>query len=273
MSENTRYKIQSVSYDTIAEAFSGEARSLISDSAIQKTLDTEKIRFENASNLSISPKKLIGNNTARYCKDLLRKQQPLSFLYLLLCFFTEIAVWLIPYGILVEACRYTSSFSFPTLYGPVLIAALIAANTLYRQYMLKLLSKPFSLQAPSKNDQTDSRNLSVSAAQKSLIRFRLLAYAGTTITALLVILLIHFQKWDQIVSIRFSTCFIAYVACILLSGVHNVLYSSHFLSFFTIGILLLGRRPQNEIETAVRQYFHLRYLQMLAPAHKSMKAL
>lgn len=278
MSENTRYKIKSISYNTVAEAFSEEAGSLISDSAVKETLDTEKIRFENASLLQISPEKLTGNNIARHCKDLLRKQQPLPFLYSLLCFFTETAVWLIPYGIIVEACQYiskknSSSFSFPTLYGLVLIAALIAANTLYRQYMLKLLSHPFSVQEPSKNGQADSGNLSVSAAKKSLAHFRFLAYLSAAIIALLAILLVHFLKWDQIVSIRFSTCFIAYVACILLSGVHNVLYSSHFLSFFTIGILLIGRRPQSEIETAVRQYLNLRYLQMLTPAHKTLKDL
>jgi len=278
MSENTGYKIKSVSYHTVAEAFSEEAGSLISDSAIKETLDTEKIRFENASLLHISPEKLTGNNMARHCKDLLRKKQPLPFLYSLLCFFTEITVWLIPYGILVEACQYiseknSSSFSFPALYGPVLIAALVAANTLYRQYMLKLLSTPLSVQKTSKNGQTDSNNLSVSAAKKSLTCFRFLAYLNTVVIALLIILLIHFLEWNQKVSIRFSTCFIAYVACILLSGIHNVLYSSHFLSFFTIGVLLLSRRPQSEIDAAARQYLNLRYLQILTPVHKTLKDL
>ena len=42
MPENTRTQMQSVSYETVAEAFSEEAKSLISDSAIQEILGTEK---------------------------------------------------------------------------------------------------------------------------------------------------------------------------------------------------------------------------------------
>lgn len=275
MSENTRYQIQSVSYNTVAEAFLEEAGTLISDSAIQETLDTEKIRFENASLLQISPEKLVSHNTARYCKDLLRKQQPFPFLYLLLSFLTEISSCLIPYGIIIEICHYFSKkngspFPFPTLYGLLLIIGLVTANTLYRQYMRKLLSKPLE---NSKNSQTTSGGLSSFAAKKTLTRFKLLVYCVSAAAILSTILLAAFLEWDNIFSLRLSGCFIAYVSCILLSGIHNILYSSHFLSFFTIGILLVIRRPEAEIKTATKQYLNLRYLQMLTPAHKTLSDL
>ena len=272
MSENTRYQIQSVSYNTVAEAFSEEAKTLIPDSAIRKTLDTEKIRFENASQLQISPEKLVNHNTARYCKDLLRKQQPFPLIYLLLSFFTEISGCLIPYGIIIEICHYISKktdspFPFPPLYGLILIVGLVAANTLYRQYMLRLLGKPLFLQ------ETSERRQSVSVTKKALTRFRLLAYSVSAIVILSTILLSILLEWNKKVSLRLSTCFIAYVVCILLSGIHNILYSSHFLSFFTVGILLLIRRPEAELQTATRQYLDLCYLQMLTPAHKTLNDL
>ncbi|RKI41335.1 hypothetical protein D7V86_07645 [bacterium D16-51] len=267
MSENTRTQMQSVSYETVAEAFSEEAKSLISDSAIQETLGTEKIRFENASLLGLPAEKLTGHNTARCCKDLLRQKQPLPFVYFFLCFITEISVWLVPYGIIIEICHYINTknnapLAFPTLYGLFLIIGLVAANTLCRQHLLKILGRPIPPQEKP-----------VSDAKKAIARFRFLVYAAAITFVVLAGFSAALLEWDKLFTLRLPACFIAYVACILLSGVHNVLYSSHFLSFFTVGILILSRRPEAEIKTAAKQYLTLRYLQMLTPSHKSLKDL
>lgn len=269
MTKNTEHQIQSVSYDTIAEAFSKEARSLIPESVIEQILDKEKIRFENASLLDIPPEKLVRHNTTRYCKDLLRKQQPLPFLYFFLCFLTEISVWLIPYGIFIEICNYMSaqksrSFTFPFLYGLFVIIGIVTGSTLSRQHLQNFLVSP----AFAQKDKS-----SIQKAKTSLTRFRLLLFFSIIIFAGAAIILITVLSWYKSVSIGFSACFIAYVICILLSGIHNVIYSSHCLSFFNIGVLLLTRQPDSNVEAATNQYLNLRYLQMLSPSGKTLKAL
>lgn len=267
MPENTRTQMQSVSYETVAEAFSEEAKSLISDSAIQEILGAEKIRFENAALLKLPAKKLAGYNIARYCKDLLRQKQPLPFIYLFFCFITEISAWLVPYGVIIEICHYITAknnapLAFPPLYGLFLIIGLVAANTLYRQHLSKVLGKPIP---PQEKPASDTK--------KAIARFRFLLYVAAITFVALASLSAALLEWDKLFTLRLPACFITYVACILLSGVHNVLYSSHFLSFFTVGILILSRRPETAIETATKQYLTLRYLQMLAPSHKSRKDL
>lgn len=266
----TEQQTQSVSYDTIAEAFSEEASSLLSDTRIHQVLEEEKIRFHNASLLGISLEKLVRHNTARYCKDLLRKQQPLSFLYAFLCFLTEIAVWLLPYGILIEICSYAasghgSSFSIPSVYGFIVILGIVAGNTFSKLYLQKfLLSSALFSKAEPQN---------IKQAKASLHRFHLLLFLGVTaLTACGIFLAFHFG-WDRHFSLHFLSCFIAYAACILLSGIHNVIYSGHSLAFFTIGGLLLARRPDNEVEAATTHYLNLRYQQMLSPSHKTPEHL
>lgn len=269
MTKNTEHQIQSVSYDTIAEAFSKEARSLIPESVTEQVLDKEKIRFENASLLEIPPEKLVRHNTPRYCKDLLRKQQPLPFLYAFLCFLTEISVWLIPYGILIEICNYMfaregGSFAFPFLYGLIVIIGIVTGSTLSRHHLQNFLVSP----AFAQKDKN-----SIQKAKTSLTRFRLLLSFGIIIFAGLAIILITALGWDKSFSIGFSTCFIAYVICILLSGIHNVIYSGHCLSFFKIGALLLTRQPDSKVEAATNHYLNLRYLQMLSPSGKTLENL
>lgn len=66
-------------------------------------------------------------------------------------------------------------------------------------------------------------------------------------------------------------CFFAYAGCMVLFGIHNVIYNSHAVSFFTIGILLAARRPAEEIAAATDHYLNLSRRQLLSLSHKNLE--
>ena len=78
-------------FNEISETYIEEAKPLISDEKINSALENEKNYIEKAKNTGISPMSIVNGNTAKYCKDMLRKDQPLHFIYYILSLFTQIS--------------------------------------------------------------------------------------------------------------------------------------------------------------------------------------
>ncbi len=256
-----------VFFESIAEAFSEEAASLLPEEAIAQVLREEKCRFENASLLSVAPEKLVRHNTMRYCKDLLRRQQPFFFLYAALCFLAEVSVGVCAYRIFMEiwqrlVSRDGSPFFF--LYGLSAVIGIVAYSTFSNSYLRKVLGES--------GDFGEDRERIIRAG-KSLSRFRLFLAFGILAAVLLAAAIFTVLGLANTVHVSLSACFLAYFACMLLSGIHNVVYSGHAISFFEVGISMLSGRPDEEIKNAAEHYIRQRCLQMLSLSHKPLGEL
>ena len=62
-----------LSYVAVKEQLMMQASSLLDDRTIESMLEEEKVKFDNAARLGLSPSVFIGMNTLRYCKDTIRK--------------------------------------------------------------------------------------------------------------------------------------------------------------------------------------------------------
>lgn len=267
MTDNTKKASNKITYETIENCLTDEAASLISDSVLKQILAEEKVRFDNARLLDISSSQIVGNNTTRHCKDLLRQKQPLPFLYTLLCILSEISILVLLYGLLIsipaalfENNGFFTPFSF--LYELVLFSGIICANTLFRKQLQTTLAIPFSSSAPSKEEITERK--------KGIRKKRCLSLVLIVIIMLLAAGIIAFQDLQNSYTINISICFFAYVTCMLLMGIHNVIFSSHLISFLEIGTGRLFRKPKSSIENSCTLYLILSYRQILSQSHKTM---
>lgn len=84
-----------LSYVAVKEQLMMQASSLLDDRTIESMLEEEKVKFDNAARLGLSPSVFIGMNTLRYCKDTIRKKQPFSFLYFFFNRLTELSIGLV----------------------------------------------------------------------------------------------------------------------------------------------------------------------------------
>lgn len=243
-----------LSYETIEKQFTEEAKSLIPDAILKTTLAEEKIKFEHAKEQGISPSRLIGNNTLRYCKDILRKKQPFSFLYFAINFFTEVAIFMTIYSLIMGIYNYCvgKDFlqSFPALYALFSIFCLLLFTHLKRNMLL--------------------RSLSTTVEQKKKQNFWILAIPCVILMGIGCFLIYSFH-WNGLLKITLLQCVMAYIICILLGGIHNTLYSSHFIPFVAIGAFKLARRSKEDIDEFTRQYIHLSYMQLLAHHKKTLQ--
>lgn len=267
MSTNNEQTTKNVSYDTVAKYFSEEAVSLISDTAIAKTLAAEKMRFENATILQISPLSIVGNNTARHCKDLLRKNQPLSFLYTLLCFLSEVSILMLLYGLILNigiALFSESGFfsAFTYLYEFILFSGVMAGITVFRKQLNTVLAIPFSKKNPADTEILERKKL--------LKRKRILSLAIILAIMAVAAGVVTLFDLQSKYTINITICFFAYIICMLLFGIHNVIYNSHMISFLTIGGLRLLKKPSEAVSSACKTYLDLSYLQILSQAHKTL---
>lgn len=257
-----------LSYDSIAQSFTEEAATLLPENIIEEILAEEKLRFEHAKLLQLPLSKLVGHNTLRYCKDLLRKRQPLSFLYSLLCFCTEVSIWMLLYGIIMglshEFFMKNSGFftPFPFLCPLILFLALTSYKALSRRLLLKQLAIPFQTTPPAETELMKCR----STIQKN----RLLSLAAVLLPTGAAFTAVYFLKPDNTCMISVSSCFFIYVACMILFGIHNIIYSSHWISFFTLGSLILFKRPKEIITSTAAYYLNMSYQQLLSKSHKSL---
>lgn len=266
--ENT---VQSnISYETIANHFTEEARSLISDTAIEECLSGEKRRFENAVFLQIPSKKIVGSNTLRHCKDLLRKEQPLPFLYSFLCFLSEASILMLLYGAVVgiwKSCAKESGFfaSFPFLYPLIIVLGITGMRFICHMHLNTILAIPFTSTPPTEAEIKRRKHL---LKQKYLLSLLLIVSLMAVAS-----FAVYYFECNQTSLITVTTCFLAYACCMVLFGIHNVIYNSHCIPFLAIGGMILTKRPKEELEEKTGGYLSLCYLQMLSLSHKTQKDL
>jgi len=259
-----------VSYDTIANHFTEEARSLISDTVIKECLSREKKRFENAVFLQIPLKKIVGNNTLRHCKDLLRKEQPLPFLYFLLCFLSEVSILMLLYGAAIGIWKsFTKGggffTSFPYLYPLITIFGITGIQSAFHMHLNTILAIPFSSTPPTAAEIKKRKH---TLNKKSLLSFLLIVILMAAAS-----FLVHYFKLNKHSMITVTACFLAYACCMVLFGIHNVIYSSHCISFLSIGGMILTKRPKEALAEKTQQYLSLCYLQILSLSHKTQEDL
>lgn len=235
-----------ITYEEIADTFTRNANSLLSEKTIQQTLNKEKKRFENASALQISPIKFVGGNTDRHCKDLLRKNQPFSPLYLLLNFLTETSLALLIFGLMIAAYQHVvipgKSFDqpFPALYAVIVAATIVLSKYLSHTIWLKCLTQ----------DTDNPQQLLGNIRKKTyLANILLLLLCITTLTG------ISITGWYTALQMTILDSLVLYAACALLAGIHNVVYDSHIISFLSVGIDLLN--PRRKFQTAQDVTYYL----------------
>ena len=103
-----------LSYVAVKEQLMMQASSLLDDRTIESMLEEEKVKFDNAARLGLSPSVFIGMNTLRYCKDTIRKKQPFSFLYFFFNRLTELSIGLVLCCLLAELAKHIAPGSFFT---------------------------------------------------------------------------------------------------------------------------------------------------------------
>ena len=270
MKTTTEYTTEeAISYETIARKFSEEADSLISDCTIKKVLADEKIRFNNAAILQIPTSKLVGHNTLRHCKDLLRQKQPCPFIYSVLCFLTETSILLLIYGtimgiygkITTEKGGFFAPFSY--LYILILSAGIAGYHALSQKQLSKILSIPFTQKIPSEKEKNERLKYLKRKRLSSLLTVILITALGTGF--------VYFFNLNQKYTAGLPIWFFAYAGCMVLFGIHNVIYSSHFIAFFTVGILLATRRQMEDLISATEHYLNLNRRQLLSVSHKTLQ--
>ncbi|MCI8751046.1 MAG: hypothetical protein HFH66_06755 [Lachnospiraceae bacterium] len=231
---NTEYNTV---YGQFEKIFKEQAESFIPEDDIKITLKMEKIRFENAEKYNISINKLTGNNLARYTKDAIRRRQPLFFVYYTLSIVTGFCYFLLMWSIAKciflyftgtnkEAFSDRLSFSVSLIF----FAVAIICNSATHIYTRKLL---FTCKGNIK------AKISLYNAACSLI---------SAIIIIISALFIYLNTGSILtINLSLSEVFIITVAMLALSGIHNVIYSSHFTAFMSIGYaIMLHRKPQTD---------------------------
>lgn len=248
-----------LSYETIEKKLMQEAESLIPETILQQTLAEEKNKFEHAQKLNISPAQVIGNNTLRYCKDTLRKKQPFSFLYFTINFITELSIFMIVYGFLMGMYHYCSGKNFLDVFPVAYVFLGILCILLFVHHKRKVLLK----------------NLSTDVEELNQIKFNIQKDTWLFLLPCVLLMgigsfLIYSFHWNTMFKFTLLQCVMAYIVCILLGGIHNTLYSSHFIPFVAIGAFKLTRRSAEEIDSFTQQYLNLSYMQLLAHHKKTL---
>lgn len=231
----------------IQENFQEEAACHLPEDTIAQILQAETSRLHFAEQHKIPLYSWIGSNTRRYCKDLLRRQQPFFPLYYLLSICTEASIVLFFFYLIQSLLRYLSvSLSFAGVPGAVL--ALFLAKEWSKAYTGHCLEKKV---LPKTG-------------------YRILIW----IFSLAIVSVIFLLTWAKLLpllqKITLLNSFLAYVMLLFLSGIHNVLYSSHLITFFAIGALPFSRRPPAEQAAAIEHYMQEREKTLLAARKKTV---
>lgn len=241
---------QNIYQDTLAqiqENFQEEASCHLPEDTITQILQAETTRLHFAEQHKIPLYSWIGSNTRRYCKDLLRRQQPFFPLYYLLSVCTEASIVLFFFYLIQSLLNYFSiSLSFAGVPGAIL--ALFLAKEWSKAYTRHCLEK----KVLPKNS------------------YRILI----CIFSLAIISVIFLLAWTKLLpllrKITLLNSFLLYVALLFLSGIHNVLYSSHLITFLTIGAFQLSRRPLSEQTAAIEHYIQKHEKALLATRKKTV---
>lgn len=240
---------QNIYQDTLKQLeseFQEEAASFLTEAQINQILQSEKTQLTFAEQQHIPPRSWMGNNLRRYCKDLLRRQQPLFALYYLLSVCTEASiVFFLCYGIYFLLHAGLTGLSFSGVPGIVL--TWFCYQEWNRHYFQRSIS----------------RNHVPKQGHKYL----------HFIVPALIISMLSIRFWPLLLSLyrhlNLQNTFLLCVLFLFLSGIHNVLYSSHLLTYFTVGFLSLSKRSEMETEEAAAQYLKNKSTAILAARKKT----
>lgn len=253
--ENTKEaRTSQINYQEIAAAFSQNAATLLPEDRIRHTLEEEEKRFENASALQISPIRFIGGNTARHCKELLRRSQPLYPLYMLSSLFAEGSLML-PVYLLLRAGYHYLFLPEKTAFQPypVLDGILVIAGILLFQYRCRAIWKKELARTWDKPEQI------LPAVRKSKclsgITILLLCAAGILAShAAGVSARLQMTLWDTL---------ILYAGCALFAGIHNLIFDSHVIAFLSAGAESLNPRKTQHAPESAQRYMESALAQIL----------
>ena len=224
-------------FDEITKLYTEEAKPLLSEKKIDAALEREKNYIEYIRNAGLSPDIITRGNTAKYCKDMVRKDQPLYFIYYILGLLTGISYcilfWIILKCIVMYLMGHADIFRscIPLSYSLYIVSVYYLFNDLINY-----------IQKKSAINNKSSLHL-------SLLRIiELLLIAGGC--AVIYVL----SAFKGIFKISLLNAFLITAGLLFLSGIHNVIYSSLFISFLTIGVMALIRKPASNIDDAVTEY-------------------
>lgn len=250
-------------YDTIysqfEKNFKEEASPFLTDTSINNTLEIEKIRFNNAKKYNIPVNKIAGSSLARYTKDMLRQCQPLFFIYYIFSMLSELSYYLLIWSTLKCIYLYFTgsekAFSSKLSYSVSLVffTCIIIYNAITQGYARNLLFKCSKI-----NIQNVKTKINIFNAFCCFISVVLVAAMA----------LFTYSGSGKVPAASFSLfeIFIFTVAILSISGVHNVIYSSHFTSFITIGYLYMLDKPA-ETASAISHYIELSLAGFLVSHH------
>lgn len=244
--------------ETITAYFREEAASLLPQTEIDKVLTEEKRRISRAETAGIPCRSWMGTNLQRYSKELLRRRQPFFAGYVLLGFCTEVScALLILYALQWLLLQFTSA-QMKTYFSaiPVLLTGYFLWIRLSQAYSCRKLTLA----------QTPAETLA-----DKLKKFRIVS--GMVLFAGIVAILSLF--WNGISSIlnplNVSHIFYLYIALILLSGIHNVLYASQCIPFLSIGVFSLNKQFSADRSNAIKWYMEHRKKQFLVSRKKTVQ--
>lgn len=240
---------QAVYQDTLKQMeteFREESASFLTEKQMEQILQSEQAKITFAQQQHIPPRRWMGNNLRRYCKDLLRRQQPLFALYYLLGVCTEASIVLFLCHEIYSLLHIRlTDLSFSGIPGAIL--TWFCYQEWHRSYCRRCISHSL-----------------IPKHGRQFLHFAVPA---------LIISLASIYFWPLLLPLyrrlNFQNTFLLCVAFLFLSGIHNVLYSSHIITYFTVGYLSLSKRSEPEIETAASRYLNSKSTAILAIRKKT----
>ena len=257
MQEETTYE---KTLKTLTDLFQEESASLLTEEQIQSTLSTEQIRLTRAESAGIPCRQWMGLNLQRYSKELLRRHQPFYALYSLLGFCTEVSCdFLFFYVIQWAVISLTGqNIQKPLSVVPILIIIYVLWKNAAASYTRSKLT----------NSQIPTDTLA-----GRLTRFR--SITGVIFLGVTALILSLF--WDNIsnvlMHIELSSVFFAYVLMIILYGIHNVIYASHGILFFAVGVFSLNKRFMDKKKDAMEWYVTQKRKRSSEPLHPHLVSM
>lgn len=233
-------------YKQFEKNFREEAEAFITEEDIKSTLKMEKTCFSNAEKYNIPVNKFAGSSLARYTKDMTRQHQPLFAIYYILSIITEFFYCLLIWTAVKCAFLYLTDINKEAFsrkntmsLSIIFFVTVIICNYVTRFYTRRLL---YSCKADIK------RKITV---------FNICCYLISAVIIVVSAIFIYLNKENYIgISLSLFQVFILAVAMLSVSGIHNVIYSSHFTSFITIGYAVI-RRDSPGKDRAVEKYIQL----------------
>lgn len=233
-------------FERMEELFCEEAASLLTEEQMEQTMKSEKDILQFAEQHQIPISSWMGNNLRRYCKDLLRRQQPFFILYYLLGVCTEASIVLfLCYGIYYLLHSGFPGLSFSGVPGIVLIW--FCSSTWNRSSVRRQL-----------------QNHSVPKNVHKIFHLLLPALIVSLGSMLLWSFLLPLYR-----SLHLQSTFLLCAALLFLSGIHNVLYSSHTITFITVGLLRCSKKPATQMQNTISRYLDSRSAAILAEQKKT----